>query len=198
MTGAGVADTGLARARLAGVVLTGGASRRMGTDKALLGVDGTPMATRVASALRAAGCNPVVLVGGDHESLSSLGEEFVPDEYPSEGPLGAIVTALRWAVLRVDLVLVASCDLAYLSGDELVALVERARSDGDLDVVAARSDHLEPLCAVWRVSALADVERAFASGERAVHRAMAGLSVGEVGIDPAALRNINTPADLGQ
>ena len=48
-----------------GAVLCGGASRRMGTDKALVEVDGVPMAERVAGALHAGGCAPVVFVGGD-------------------------------------------------------------------------------------------------------------------------------------
>ena len=183
---------------LAGAVLTGGASRRMGSDKALVLVEGMPMASRVTSALRIAGCDSVGLVGGDEAALSSLGGEFVPDLYPSAGPLGAIVTALRWATDRVDLVLIASCDMAFLTGHELVPLVDHARSDGDFEVIAARSDRLEPLCAVWRVSALAEIEQLFAGGERAVYRALARLSVLEVEVDPRSLRNINTPADLDQ
>ena len=43
----------------AGAVLCGGASRRMGSDKALLGVEGRAMAVRVAGALAAAGGRPV-------------------------------------------------------------------------------------------------------------------------------------------
>ena len=56
----------------AGVVLTGGASRRMGRDKALLPVDGVPMAVRVATAMIAAGAHPVVALGGDADGLREL------------------------------------------------------------------------------------------------------------------------------
>ncbi|WP_434127450.1 molybdenum cofactor guanylyltransferase, partial [Enterococcus faecium] len=59
--------------RFAGAVLTGGDSRRMGTDKALIEVDGGPLARRVANALRAAGADPVIAVGGDLEALGDLG-----------------------------------------------------------------------------------------------------------------------------
>ena len=55
-------DTGIA---FAGAVLTGGRSSRMGRDKATLPVDGVPMAARVADALRRAGAEPVLAVGGD-------------------------------------------------------------------------------------------------------------------------------------
>ena len=48
---------------LVGVVLTGGASRRMGRTKALVEIDGVPMAARVAAALAGAGCESVVLLG---------------------------------------------------------------------------------------------------------------------------------------
>ena len=52
----------------AGAVLCGGASRRMGTDKAFVEVGGQPMAERVAAALEEAGCAPVVFVGGERRA----------------------------------------------------------------------------------------------------------------------------------
>jgi molybdopterin-guanine dinucleotide biosynthesis protein A len=48
---------------VAGAVLVGGASRRMGRTKALIDVDGSPMVMRVATALGTAGCTPVRLIG---------------------------------------------------------------------------------------------------------------------------------------
>jgi molybdopterin-guanine dinucleotide biosynthesis protein A len=79
---------------VAGAVLMGGASRRMGRDKALVEVDGLPMASRVAAALTAAGCRSAVAVGGDAAVHARLGLSSVPDRWPGEGPLGAIVTVL--------------------------------------------------------------------------------------------------------
>ena len=46
-----------------GAVLTGGRSRRMGTDKALVAVEGRPMVVRVAAALRAAGARGLPVAG---------------------------------------------------------------------------------------------------------------------------------------
>ena len=55
-----------------GFVLAGGASRRMGRDKALLPLDGVPLAARLAEVLRAGGCDPVGIVGRRPE-LRTLG-----------------------------------------------------------------------------------------------------------------------------
>jgi molybdenum cofactor guanylyltransferase len=173
----------------------------MGTNKALVVVAGMPMASRVADALRYVGCDPLVLIGGDEGVLCSLGERFVGDDHPGEGPLGAIATALRWARAHADLLLVASCDLGHVRGAALAGLADRARnsaSSDEIDVFVARSDRIEPLCAVWRTSALASVDQAFDSGERSVLRALAGMRVEEVPVDPGSLRNINTPHDLDQ
>jgi molybdopterin-guanine dinucleotide biosynthesis protein A len=54
----------------------------------------------------------------------------------------------------------------------------------------------EPLCALWLPSSVVPLQEAFAAGERAVHRAVGGLSVLEVDVAPEAMRNVNTPSDL--
>jgi molybdopterin-guanine dinucleotide biosynthesis protein A len=86
-----------------GAVLTGGSSRRMGTDKALLEVDGVAMAVRVARALDAAGATEVMCIGGDAPALAALGLIVVTDRHPGDGPLGAVITALADADTPVEL-----------------------------------------------------------------------------------------------
>jgi len=184
--------------RVAGAVLMGGASRRMGRDKALVEVDGLPMASRVAAALTAAGCRPVVAVGGDAAVHTRLGLASVADRWPGEGPLGAIVTALgALDGLEADAAVVASCDLPWLDRATVDALVARfVAADGSVDAVVAHSDRLEPLCAVWARHAHQPLERLVLEGERAVHRALASLRVVTVQVDAAVVANVNSPSDL--
>jgi molybdopterin-guanine dinucleotide biosynthesis protein A len=183
---------------VAGAVLTGGASRRMGRDKATLPVDGIAMARRVADALIAGGCATVLAVGGDTDGLARLGLEAIPDGWPGEGPVGGIVTAL--AATDAPTV-VAACDLPWLDAATVGALVAAFVDAGadpegaQADAFVAVTDRIEPLCALWQPAALPPLRAAFAAGERAVHRALGGLRVVTVRVDPAALRNVNTPED---
>ena len=66
------------------------------------------------------------------------------------------------------------------------------------DVAVAVTDRWEPLHGAWRAGrCLPVLAEAFGRGERAVHRALALLDVGEVAIaDPSSLRSVNRPADL--
>ena len=91
--------------------------------------------------------------------------------------------------------LVVATDLPWLDATTLGALLEHV-SRTDLDVVVARSGRLEPLCALWWPSAAGPLAAAFDAGERAVHRAIAGMRVQEVAVDGAALVNVNRPDDL--
>src|SRR4051812_50173426 len=77
-----------------GAILAGGASRRMGTHKALLVVDGEPMALRVAAALRAGGAERVVLVGAGPTVAEALGLDAVPDPWPGAGPRAGVSSGL--------------------------------------------------------------------------------------------------------
>ncbi len=176
-----------------GAVLAGGASRRMGRTKALVEVDGTPMAGRVAAALADAGCDPVWLVGGDPDELAALGLTVIPDRQPGAGPLGGVVAALARA--DGDVVVVA-CDLPHLTADVIGRLLDAAGTRPDVDAIVATTTAVEPACVLWRSSALPAVLAAFDGGERAVHRVIAQLRVAEVPVPADALRNMNTPDDL--
>ena len=184
--------TGLRLHPVAGAVLTGGASRRMGRNKALVEVDGQPMAVRVTRALDGAGCRPVVVIGGDLAARATLGLSGRADDYPGDGPLGAIITALEHAAPCP--VLVAACDLPWLDVATVVALIAAHRDD--IDVVAAATDRIEPLLSRWSPSALEHARAAFAAGDRAVHVVLEGLRVHTVEVAPSALRNVNRPDDL--
>jgi molybdenum cofactor guanylyltransferase len=179
---------------IGGAVLCGGRSSRFGTDKALVEVDGRPMAEQVAAVLETAGCVPVVFVGGDGDRLTAItGREVVADTWPGEGPLGAVVDALRWFD-RLDHggVVVAACDLPELTVEAVQAV---AGEDGAVAVAVA--GRLHPSLAYWPTSTADEVEALFRSGVRAVHEALDALGATRVAVAAAALHNVNRPSDLG-
>lgn len=168
----------------------------MGRDKALLPVDGVPMARRVADALVAAGADPVVAAGGDQAALAAAGLAARPDSEPGAGPLPAVVDALDGAVTEV--VLVAGCDLVAPDPGVMGTLVDALAADRAAHVAvpvvdATRQWHL----AAWRTSALDGLVAARAQGIGSLRRAVAGLSVLEVhGLPPTAVADADAPSDL--
>lgn len=188
--------------RAAGAVLTGGGSRRMGTDKALLEIDGTALARRVGDALVTAGCEPVVAVGGDTAALRALGFEVVADTHPGEGPLGAIITAIEaLAPTGVDVVVALACDLADANPSAVRAvLAPFAASPTGLDAVVPRGPERRHMHHVaWHVRALPALRAAFAAGERAPRRVLDQLVVHELSVGDLEARwldDLDTPDDL--
>jgi|SRR5215207_938897 molybdenum cofactor guanylyltransferase len=133
----------------AAAVLAGGASRRMGRDKATLAVGGVELASlALAAAARVA--HPVVLVAPEGHPARRVAAPAVAD--PGLGPLAALAAALD--ALEAEHVLVLAGDHPGLRVELLARLVALA---GEAEAVACRrGPRLEPLVAVYeRVPALA-------------------------------------------
>ena len=179
-----------------GYVLCGGASRRMGRDKALIEVDGVAMARRVADALHAAGARRVVAVGGDARGLLGVGLEHRPDRWPGEGPLGGLVTALD-DVDAAPVAVVLSCDLLEPTAAAIVELVEarqRLACDVVVPVVGGRHQWLH---AAWDRRVAGILTDVFVAGERSL--AGAALAVRMATTEHVAARAVDDadrPEDL--
>lgn len=153
----------------------------MGRDKAWVEVDGEPMVERVERALRDGGAARVARVGGHSGNVA--------DAFPGEGPLGGIITALRWAH---DTVVTAPCDMPWIEAAHVRALA--AQADPNADVTYARDAHL---LARWQPSALPKLEQLFADGERSPKRALAQLAAVAVDLQGDEWRrDVDSPADL--
>lgn len=184
--------------RPAGVVLAGGAAARMGTDKALVEVDGVPMVMWVAGALRAGGCDPVWCQGGDARRIAPLGLEVRPDEPTGTptgarpGPVRAIASVLAGA--QAPMVVIAACDLPRLDGSVVRSLVAAcAAHDAVAVAVAAGRRHL---VAAWPVAARRDLVAAIGRGVLSYHDVLDELGAVEVPVDADLVHNVNRPGDL--
>ena len=183
-------------ANVSGAVLIGGASTRMGGDKASRRFAGEPAATR-ASRLLASLFADVLLVGSDPPE-GAVGR-VVGDGDGERCALRGVVAALAEA--HAERVLVIATDLVLLGPELLLALVAWPAAD----VVLPRIDgKAEPLCALWRREpALGLARDQLVAGRFALHALIEKLDAryieGEAlaAFDPAgtALANANTPED---
>lgn len=103
------------------VILVGGASSRMGQDKALLDWSGVRAVDRVAELARALGCKCVLTAGGDYDL------PFVLDPSPQAGPVSGIVAAAdRLKAEGCERALILAVDAPTLTPDDLAPLLEPA------------------------------------------------------------------------
>ena len=159
----------------------------MGRDKARLPFRGGDLVSTVAAEVARAAGN-VTLVG--HPELPSI-----PDRYPGQGPLGAILTALQDTT--ADWNLIVACDMPEVSAAFLGELLARALRSQASVVLPCGPDGLpQPLCAVYHRRALATMEEHFAGGVRQVTAALAGLAIERFAVAQLSLfQNVNTPED---
>ena len=180
--------------RPVGVVLTGGASARMGVDKATLVVDGKPMAVHVGDALWEASCHPGECQGGDIEAIRGYGLDVVPDRRPGDGPLHAIHDALQRHVS--ESVVVAACDLVDLDAETIRSVIDAGSADTDADVAVAGSDGDRHLVAWWRAGAVDRIGSLLHGGVDSFRGALAELRTIDVEVPSDRVRNLNTPSDV--
>ncbi len=183
--------------RIIGAVLTGGRSSRFGSDKALAPVGDSVLGAVAVAALRDAGLDPVVAVGGTVGA--ELGLVTVPDRWPGEGPLAALVTVLRWA--RDGRILVVPCDQPFLTADTIRLLIEAGNALDEATrfetaVVATVDGRPYHPIGLWPASWAGPARRLIDAGER---RLRAALELGpwqgvEVGAD--TIRDADTPSAL--
>lgn len=155
------------RVLVSGAVLAGGASRRMGTDKRRVDIDGTPLLRRAVDAARAV-CDDVVVVTAPGRPVPDdlvLGVPVVEDRRPDTGPLAGIEAALDEAAH--DLVLVLAGDHPAADATVLRSLVRALATTPSADAVALGTVRgPQPLVAVYRRRAQEAVATLLDAGER--------------------------------
>ncbi len=183
---------------IAGVILAGGESSRMGKNKALLEICGERM-IETAYKRMAELFDEVILVTNSPESYDFIPCRKIADIYPGMGPLGGIHAALTCCV--AERAFVTGCDMPGLN-PKLIR--ELSNMPGGVDVVIPETPGgLEPLHAVYAKSSLPKMEKMLRSGER---RILSFFDLAHVRLVPrgkialldpdfSSFRNINTPEE---
>jgi len=185
--------------QIAGFVLAGGASSRMGRAKALLEIGGEPVLVRTVRLVESV-AGPATVIGNS-DAYRSLGLRLTDDDLPGGGPLGAIATALRASSAPWNLVV--ACDLPYLTREWLDYLVRRAVASQADAVLPMNVLGVEPLCAAYHKRGEAAIRTALASGVRKVTDGLKDLRVEMIepaewkafDSDDLLFKNMNSPED---
>jgi len=178
-----------------GAVLAGGASRRMGRDKALIDVGGRTLIDRALDVM--ADFDQVVVLGGSAQVAqicSRRGVEVLADVHPGSGPLMAILTAVE----QVGDVVAMAVDMAGVQA----AMVDAVRAGGDargVDIAVATSlGEVQPALARWNASIYPAAMAAVDDGVRSLFGVVGRdeVSVVQVEVGAGVGINLNTPADV--
>ncbi|WP_081287236.1 molybdenum cofactor guanylyltransferase [Mycobacterium asiaticum] len=183
---------------LAGVVLAGGESRRMGRDKATLPVPGgsTTLVEHVVSVV-AQRCSPVYVMAAPGQPLPALPVSILRDEMRGLGPLPATGRGLSAAAAAgAKLAFVSAVDMPSLT-TELIDELVRLAVETNAEIVMPWDGRSHYLAAVYRTDLADRIDALVAGGARRMSALIDASDSQQIVMpESAALTNVNTEADL--
>lgn len=179
------------------IILSGGASQRMGTDKALLSFWNKPLLQYVAHNMRRLTTN--VLVSGSSIQYKEFGHPVIPDRYTDKGPMGGLHSTLL--AMSSEEAFVCTCD-APLAPYGLFSYLSDQISADALAAVAVHKGQIYPLLGLFRRKIVPYLQESIESNKLSITRLLKELPVDFVEIDeklsfyePYIFLNTNTEAD---
>lgn len=175
----------------AGFVLAGGASSRMGRNKALMMLGDRTLIEIVTSAVRQVTGNVAII--GPPEIYQHLGLAVFPDGTKGAGPLAGIETALTHTAAEWNLIV--ACDMPRVTPVLLRRILDEAEVHADAGCILPESagGFVEPLCAMYRKRVLPAISQALAAGIRKITDALSQETVHYLRMSDEGFQNINTP-----
>lgn len=186
-----------------GIILAGGKSSRMGTNKALLNINGKTVIETVCDKLDSI-VNNIIIVNNSFEDYQFLGRKMVKDEWREMGPLAGIHAGL--SASETERNLIVACDMPFISAQLGTILLEQL-SNYDV-VVPEISGQLHPLFAAYRKDVKIEVENALEQNKLRIRGIFQNLHVKtmdetelkslDYNIDETDIFNMNHPNEYEQ
>lgn len=195
--------------QIAGVILAGGLSRRMGGgDKGRLDLGGKSMIEHVIARFSPQVEALALNANGDPGRFADLGLPVVADTVGDfAGPLAGVLAGMRWAIsCSADITHIAtvSADAPFIPEDLVARLAGMIAHESNAICVARSCEELHPVIGLWPVHLADDLEAALADGVRKVLRwtdrhgtvpvDFATVEIGGETVDP--FFNANTPGEM--
>ncbi len=195
---------------VAGVILAGGLSRRMGgDDKALRALNGKHLIGHVIARLRGQAAPVAINANGDASRFSAFELPVIPDATSEfAGPLAGVLAGMRWAAKAAPearVIVTAACDCPFFPLD-LVQKLLAANGLYPCITLAAFGGKAHPVFGLWPVALADDLALSLAKGTRKVLHwterhpntivDFAFADFGGKAVDP--FFNVNTPEELAE
>ena len=183
---------------LAAIILSGGFSRRMGTDKGLVSFKGKPMIE--ASLALANTITDNIMIIANNGDYRQFGYQVYGDILVDKGPMGGIHAGLTHSNATFNMVL--ACDMPLMTTAFLKYIVGEIE-EGDKIIAPRHGQQIEPLCAVYHKDCLSLIESTLESSDLSLHGFIANNQTKFIDIDerktyysPYLFSNTNTLEDL--
>lgn len=180
---------------ITGIILAGGKSSRMGTDKGVLHVDGRAMVERIIETLSSATSRIIIIA--NNNNYDSFGYPVKQDLIKDCGPMGGIYTGLKFSSTPLNIIM--SCDIPFVEADTLKQLAE---SPAQYEVVVpVHEGKTEPLCARYHQKCIPAFAGLLRKGEFKLQEALPGFKTLELQFAEDVkmqFANINTKEELNK
>jgi molybdenum cofactor guanylyltransferase len=196
---------------VAGLLLAGGLSRRMGGgDKTLRMLGGRPMLTHVIERLGPQVGTLVLNANGDPARFAAFGLPVVADTVLDfAGPLAGVLAGMRWAQTHAPnarWIASAAADTPFFPTDLVERLHAAAKGSGQRIALAASADGMQPVFGLWPIALADDLERSLKEGTRKILAWTETHDTAVVTFGPLRIRdraidpffNANRPGDLAE
>lgn len=181
-----------------GIILSGGKSTRMKTDKAFLKLGSRTMIEEVISRLEGR-FSKLMIIADDREKYARFGIKVIEDIIPDKGPLGGIYTAL----VKSDSVynFVFSCDAPFVDPGLIDHMISKAK---DFDIIVPNwQDRFEPLHAIYSKNCIGAIEKQIKKNDLKITNLFPEVSVSVLeqeelerfNVSKVTFFNINTKED---
>uniref|UniRef100_UPI003217722A molybdenum cofactor guanylyltransferase n=1 Tax=uncultured Draconibacterium sp. TaxID=1573823 RepID=UPI003217722A len=182
--------------QITAILLAGGKSKRMGTDKALLKVEGISLLEK-SVALCELVC-PKILISSNNQAHNMFGYPLISDEIENCGPLGGIYSSMQKSETEWNFVI--SVDSPFVESEFVSFLFEQT---GSYDaIVPVHSKGKEPLITLYNKSSIAEMEKMLRAENFKMHNLIRSINTNFidsqkwVAMYPKLFHNLNRPEDL--
>lgn len=176
------------------IILAGGKSSRMGTDKGLVLIKGKHMVEYVIDAVKS--CCDEMLIISNQNGYDGFGVKVLKDDIENIGPIGGIYTGLNHSKNNINIVL--TCDSPFVDATLISEMLNSYNNDMDV-LFLAHQNLIYPLTAIYNKRILKNIKSHIEKGEykvRTLFKTVNSQKMNLSNINSLKVQNINTQEDL--